>query len=98
MGNIRLGLVLALLSVAAIAQTFRADIAGAGADASGTAIVGASVFNSSFGELSHIKHASSAPGFGFGEPRNVQPALKIISNLRKPAYRGCADRCNRTRM
>jgi hypothetical protein len=34
--------------------------------------------SSSFGELTQTKNASSAPGLGFGEPRNVQLALKII--------------------
>jgi hypothetical protein len=34
--------------------------------------------SSSFGELTQTKSASSAPGLGFGEPRNVQLALKII--------------------
>jgi len=34
--------------------------------------------SSSFGQLTQTKNASSAPGLGFGEPRNVQLALKII--------------------
>jgi hypothetical protein len=34
--------------------------------------------SSSFGELTNTKNAASAPGLGFGEPRNVQLALKII--------------------
>jgi hypothetical protein len=34
--------------------------------------------SSSFGELTQTKNGSSAPGLGFGEPRNVQLALKII--------------------
>ena len=34
--------------------------------------------SSSFGELTQTKNASSAPGLGVGEPRNVQLALKII--------------------
>ena len=34
--------------------------------------------SSSFGELTQTKNASSAPGLGFGEPRNIQLALKII--------------------
>jgi len=32
----------------------------------------------SFGELTQTKNGASAPGLGFGEPRNVQLALKII--------------------
>jgi hypothetical protein len=34
--------------------------------------------SSSFGELTNTKNATSAPGLGFGEPRNVQLALKVI--------------------
>jgi hypothetical protein len=34
--------------------------------------------SSSFGQLTQTKNASSAPGLGFGEPRNVQLALKVI--------------------
>lgn len=34
--------------------------------------------SSSFGELTQTKNAASAPGLGFGEPRNVQLALKIM--------------------
>lgn len=34
--------------------------------------------SSSFGQLTQTKNAASAPGLGFGEPRNVQLALKII--------------------
>jgi hypothetical protein len=34
--------------------------------------------SSSFGELTQTKNAASAPGLGFGEPRNIQLALKII--------------------
>jgi hypothetical protein len=33
--------------------------------------------SSSFGQLTQTRNASSAPGLGFGEPRNVQLALKI---------------------
>jgi Carboxypeptidase regulatory-like domain/TonB dependent receptor len=32
----------------------------------------------SFGELTATKNSSSAPGIGFGEPRNIQLALKFI--------------------
>ena len=32
----------------------------------------------SFGELTQTKNGASAPGLGFGEPRNVQLGLKII--------------------
>jgi hypothetical protein len=32
----------------------------------------------SFGRLSNTRNGSSAPGLGFGEPRNVQLALKLI--------------------
>jgi hypothetical protein len=38
----------------------------------------ATLTSSSFGELTNTKNAASAPGLGFGEPRNVQLALKII--------------------
>ncbi|HWE49321.1 MAG TPA: carboxypeptidase regulatory-like domain-containing protein [Bryobacteraceae bacterium] len=34
--------------------------------------------SSSFGQLTNTRSAASAPGLGFGEPRNVQLALKII--------------------
>ena len=34
--------------------------------------------SSSFGQLTQTKNAASAPGLGFGEPRNVQLALKIM--------------------
>jgi hypothetical protein len=34
--------------------------------------------SSSFGQLTQTKNASSAPGLGFGEPRNVQLAFKIM--------------------
>ena len=34
--------------------------------------------SSSFGQLTQTKNAASAPGLGFGEPRNVQLAMKII--------------------
>ena len=32
----------------------------------------------SFGRLSNTRNGASAPGLGFGEPRNVQLALKLI--------------------
>jgi hypothetical protein len=38
----------------------------------------ATLTSSSFGELTQTKNASSAPGLGFGEPRNAQLALKVI--------------------
>jgi len=38
----------------------------------------ATLTSSSFGELTQTKNGTSAPGLGFGEPRNVQLALKII--------------------
>jgi hypothetical protein len=34
--------------------------------------------SSSFGQQTQTKNAASAPGLGFGEPRNVQLALKIM--------------------
>jgi hypothetical protein len=34
--------------------------------------------SASFGQLSNTRNGSSAPGLGFGEPRNVQLALKLI--------------------
>jgi hypothetical protein len=34
--------------------------------------------SSSFGQLTSTKNASSAPGLGFGEPRNAQLAFKVI--------------------
>jgi hypothetical protein len=34
--------------------------------------------SSSFGQLTQTKNAASAPGLGFGEPRNIQLAMKII--------------------
>lgn len=34
--------------------------------------------SSSFGQLTQTKNAQSAPGLGFGEPRNTQLALKIM--------------------
>jgi hypothetical protein len=34
--------------------------------------------SASFGELTQTKNGASAPGLGFGEPRNVQLALKLI--------------------
>ena len=34
--------------------------------------------SSSFGQLTQTKNAASAPGLGFGEPRNVQLALKLV--------------------
>ena len=34
--------------------------------------------SSSFGQLTQTKNAASAPGLGFGEPRNVQLAMKIV--------------------
>jgi len=34
--------------------------------------------SASFGELTQTKNGSSAPGLGFGEPRNVQLGLKLI--------------------
>jgi hypothetical protein len=38
----------------------------------------ATLSSASFGELTQTKNGQSAPGLGFGEPRNVQLALKII--------------------
>jgi hypothetical protein len=38
----------------------------------------ATLTSGTFGELTATKNAASAPGLGFGEPRNVQLALKII--------------------
>ena len=38
----------------------------------------ASFASASFGELTQTRNGSSAPGLGFGEPRNVQLGLKII--------------------
>ena len=32
----------------------------------------------SFGQMTNTRNGSSAPGLGFGEPRNVQLALKLI--------------------
>ena len=34
--------------------------------------------SSSFGQLTSTKNAASVPGLGFGEPRNVQLAFKIM--------------------
>jgi hypothetical protein len=34
--------------------------------------------SSSFGQLTQTRNGSSAPGLGFGEPRNAQLALKVI--------------------
>ena len=34
--------------------------------------------SASFGQLTQTKNGSSAPGLGFGEPRNVQLGLKLI--------------------
>ncbi|HEX4230061.1 MAG TPA: TonB-dependent receptor [Bryobacteraceae bacterium] len=34
--------------------------------------------SASFGELTQTRNGSSAPGLGFGEPRNIQLALKLI--------------------
>ena len=34
--------------------------------------------SASFGQLTQTRNGSSAPGLGFGEPRNVQLALKLI--------------------
>ncbi len=38
----------------------------------------ATLTSSSFGQMTQTKNAASAPGLGFGEPRNIQLALKII--------------------
>jgi hypothetical protein len=38
----------------------------------------ATLSSASFGQLTQTKNGQSAPGLGFGEPRNVQLALKII--------------------
>jgi hypothetical protein len=38
----------------------------------------ATLSSASFGELTQTKNGQSAPGLGFGEPRNVQLALKLI--------------------
>jgi hypothetical protein len=37
----------------------------------------ATLSSSSFGQLTQTRNGSSAPGLGFGEPRNVQFALKL---------------------
>ena len=37
----------------------------------------ATLSSSSFGQLTQTRNGSSAPGLGFGEPRNVQFALKV---------------------
>ena len=39
---------------------------------------GTKLSSGSFGELTQTRNGASAPGLGFGEPRNVQLALKII--------------------
>ena len=33
---------------------------------------------SSFGQITSTRNGGSAPGLGFGEPRNAQLALKVI--------------------
>ena len=38
----------------------------------------ATLTSASFGEMTATRNASSAPGLGFAEPRNIQLALKII--------------------
>jgi hypothetical protein len=38
----------------------------------------ATLTSGTFGELTATRNSASAPGLGFGEPRNVQLALKII--------------------
>ena len=38
----------------------------------------ATLSSSSFGQLTSTRNGSSAPGLGFGEPRNAQLALKVI--------------------
>jgi hypothetical protein len=38
----------------------------------------ASFSSSSFGQLTSTRNGGSAPGLGFGEPRNAQLALKVI--------------------
>lgn len=38
----------------------------------------ATLTSASFGQLTQTRNGSSAPGLGFGEPRNVQLALKLI--------------------
>jgi hypothetical protein len=38
----------------------------------------ATLSSASFGELTQTKNGQSAPGLGFGEPRNVQLGLKLI--------------------
>jgi hypothetical protein len=38
----------------------------------------ATLTSATFGELTQTKNGSSAPGLGFGEPRNVQLALKVF--------------------
>jgi Carboxypeptidase regulatory-like domain len=37
-----------------------------------------SITSASFGEMTQTKNGSSAPGLGFGEPRNTQLGLKLI--------------------
>lgn len=39
---------------------------------------GATFTSSTFGQLTATRNGGSAPGLGFGEPRNVQLALKIV--------------------
>ena len=34
--------------------------------------------SSTFGLITNTRNASSSPGLGFGEPRNVQFALKLL--------------------
>jgi hypothetical protein len=38
----------------------------------------ANLSSASFGQLTNTRNGSSAPGLGFGEPRNVQLGLKFI--------------------
>ena len=33
--------------------------------------------SATFGQLTQTKNGTSAPGLGFGEPRNIQLALKL---------------------
>jgi hypothetical protein len=39
---------------------------------------GTNFASGSFGQLTSTRNGGSAPGLGFGEPRNVQLALKLI--------------------
>jgi hypothetical protein len=49
--------------------------------------------SSSFGQLTQTLNGGSAPGLGFGEPRNTQLALKILWKAWQSAESLFVDPC-----